>query len=131
MADMINKPPHYNKGAVEVWDFITDQGMGYFDGNAIKYICRYRHKGNPVQDLDKAIAFLTKLRDIEKAKQPQIVIPDKIIPGQVFKAELAKPTPPAPRVVEQSPWGYKEVQPTPGVYGKDVFKSVVSEYDRS
>ena len=120
MVDMINKPPHYNKGAVEVWDFIIDQGMGYLDGNAIKYICRYRHKGKPVEDLDKAIAFLTKLRDAEKAKQPQMML-----------NPVLKPTPPAPRVVEQSPWGYKEVQPIPGVYGKDVFKSVVSEYDRS
>ena len=72
MVDLINKPPHYNKGSIEVWDFIEDQQLGYLPGNAIKYICRYRHKGTPVQDLDKAIAYLTKLRDIEKAKQDKI-----------------------------------------------------------
>lgn len=72
MVDLINKPPHYNKGKIEVWDFIEDQQLGYLPGNAIKYICRYRHKGTPVQDLDKAIAYLTKLRDIEKAKQDKI-----------------------------------------------------------
>lgn len=90
MADMINKPPHYNKGAVEVWDFILDQGMGYLDGNAIKYICRYRHKGKPVEDLDKAIAFLIKLRDAEKVKatvaQSEAL---KVANAQVMQQQLA------------------------------------------
>lgn len=135
-ADMVKSPAHYNMGKIEVWDFITDQQMGYFDGNAVKYICRYRHKGKPVEDLDKAIAFLTKLRDIEKAKPDpnKIIAPLQETIGKAYQA--LKPTPPAPRVVEKGAWNVREVpQPTPGIYGKEVFKPAyqqfMTDYDRS
>ena len=41
MADMVNKPPHYNKGKVECLDYIRQQ-LGanfpsYLEGNVIKY----------------------------------------------------------------------------------------------
>src|SRR3990172_9610005 len=60
-ADIINHPPHYTKGKIEVIDFITDQNMGYLDGNIIKYIARYRHKGSAAEDLKKAKWYLEKL----------------------------------------------------------------------
>ena len=60
MSD-IDKPSHYTKGKIEVWDFILDQNLGYLAGNIIKYICRFRYKGNPLQDLMKARAYLDKL----------------------------------------------------------------------
>lgn len=59
--DAVENPAHYTQGKVEVWDFIKDQGLGFFAGNVIKYVCRYRHKGNPKQDLLKARAYLDKL----------------------------------------------------------------------
>ena len=109
MVDLINKPPHYNKGSIEVWDFIEDQQLSYLPGNAIKYICRYKHKGNPVQDLDKAIAYLTKLRDIEKAKQ------DKA------KAEA----------INNANQQFAKLQFQAPQYGYQVFNSRISDYDRS
>ena len=33
-------PPHYQRGKIEVWDFIADQELDYFTGNVIKYLCR-------------------------------------------------------------------------------------------
>ena len=59
--DSVEHPTHYNQGHIEVIDFIEDQQMGFHDGNAIKYICRYKHKVNPVEDLRKAIWYLERL----------------------------------------------------------------------
>jgi len=58
--DMVNHPLHYTKGKIEVVDFIEDQNTTYFIGNVIKYCCRYRYKGNPVQDLKKARFYLDR-----------------------------------------------------------------------
>ena len=55
---MADSPAHYTRGAIEVWDFIRDQGLNYHLGNAIKYICRAGHKDSAVQDLKKAIHYL-------------------------------------------------------------------------
>lgn len=48
----------------EPWDVITAWGLGYLDGTALKYISRWRHKGG-VEDIDKAIHFLQKLKEQE------------------------------------------------------------------
>lgn len=65
-ADIINHPPHYTKGKIEVIDFIADQEMGYLDGNIIKYVARYRHKGTSVEDLKKARWYLARLIEQEE-----------------------------------------------------------------
>ena len=51
-------PAHYTRGSIEVWDFIRDQDLNYFLGNAIKYICRAGYKDSKVDDLNKAIHYL-------------------------------------------------------------------------
>ena len=56
-------PPYYNRGKIQVWDFIRDQELNYHLGNAIKYVCRAGHKGDPLEDLDKAIHYLINERD--------------------------------------------------------------------
>ena len=58
--DLVNKPPHYLTGKIEVLDFILDQGFGYLDGQVIKYVSRYRHK-NGIEDLKKAQFYLNRL----------------------------------------------------------------------
>ena len=53
-------PQYYNRGSIEVWDFIRDQGLNYHLGNVVKYVCRAGHKSdNPVEDLAKAIHYLS------------------------------------------------------------------------
>ena len=52
-------PDYYRRGSIEVWDFIRDQGLNYHLGNAIKYICRAGHKDSKVEDLTKAIHYLS------------------------------------------------------------------------
>lgn len=60
-VDMVNHPPHYTKGRIDVLDFIEDQKFGYLDGQIIKYISRYRYKGQPLEDLRKAQFYLNRL----------------------------------------------------------------------
>lgn len=61
--DVVNHPPHYTHGKIECIDVIEDWKLGYHLGNALKYICRAKHKGAPKQDLDKAIWYLTRYKD--------------------------------------------------------------------
>ena len=69
-ADLVNKPPHYRFGKIEVITFIEDQAFCYHAGNAVKYICRYKHKGDPVTDLKKAVWYLNRLiKKIEKERR--------------------------------------------------------------
>lgn len=53
-------PAHYNRGSIEVWDFIRDQQLNYHLGNAVKYISRagFKGTGTKTQDLKKAIHYL-------------------------------------------------------------------------
>jgi hypothetical protein len=41
-------------------EFIVRNGLGWYEGNAIKYICRHASKGGR-QDIEKAIHYLELL----------------------------------------------------------------------
>lgn len=58
--DAVNHPSHYNRGKIEVIDFITDQGFNYARGNAVKYISRAGHKSpdTEIEDLEKARFYI-------------------------------------------------------------------------
>lgn len=58
--DMVNHPPHYTRGKIEVIDFIEDQHLPYHLGNVIKYIARAGHKGDKLEDLKKAQWYLAR-----------------------------------------------------------------------
>ena len=51
-------PSYYQRGTINVWDFIRDQELNFHLGNAIKYICRAGYKDSKIQDLEKAIHYL-------------------------------------------------------------------------
>lgn len=55
-------PGHYQKGTIQVWDFIADQNLDYLKGCIIKYVCRAGSKPNEpeLDDLLKAKAYLEK-----------------------------------------------------------------------
>ena len=57
---MVEHPKHYNMGAIEVIDAIEEWGLGFNDGNAVKYIARAEHKGATMQDLKKALFYLQR-----------------------------------------------------------------------
>jgi len=64
-ADPVNHSAHYKVGGIETIDFIEAKALGYHLGNAVKYITRADHKGNRLQDLQKAKWYID--RAIEKA----------------------------------------------------------------
>ena len=64
-VDPVNHPAHYKIGGIETIDFIEAKALGYHLGNAVKYITRADHKGNRLQDLQKAKWYID--RAIEKA----------------------------------------------------------------
>ncbi|KKN70557.1 hypothetical protein LCGC14_0429880 [marine sediment metagenome] len=64
--DIINHPPHYNEGNIEVIDFIEDKQLGFHLGNVVKYICR-ESKGNYLEDLEKAKWYLD--REVARRKK--------------------------------------------------------------
>ena len=61
MADTTNDqgPSYYKRGTINVWDFIRDQRLGFHLGNVIKYVCRDGYKNNDIEDLQKAIHYLS------------------------------------------------------------------------
>lgn len=63
--DLVNKPPHYNKGGVECIDYIKQQ-LGsnypaYLEGSAVKYLHRHKYKDANIQDLEKCVWYLNRL----------------------------------------------------------------------
>lgn len=62
LSEQVNHPAHYNRGNIEVADFIADQDLNFFLGNVVKYICRagYKNKEKTVEDLKKALWYLKK-----------------------------------------------------------------------
>lgn len=48
---------HYKDMAIQPGQFIRANGIGWYEGNAIKYICRHKAK-NGIEDIKKAIHYL-------------------------------------------------------------------------
>ena len=67
-SDMVNAPPHYRMGGIETIDFIEAKKLSYNLGNVVKYITRAKHKGDFMQDLEKAQWYLS--REIYLARFP-------------------------------------------------------------
>ena len=59
-------PRHYNKLRIEPWDFIQQNKLDFFEGNVVKYICRWKAKGG-IDDLHKAITYIEKIIEGENS----------------------------------------------------------------
>ena len=55
---------HYKHKTIQPWDYIAANALGYFEGNVIKYVSRWRDKGG-VDDLRKARHYLDKLIELQ------------------------------------------------------------------
>ena len=51
---------HYRSMDIQPSEFIYRNGLSWYEGNAVKYICRHRLKGGRA-DLEKAIHYLEML----------------------------------------------------------------------
>jgi hypothetical protein len=54
---------HYAKQEIQTWDYIAANEIGYFEGNVIKYVSRWKQKGG-IEDLRKAQHYLSKLIEL-------------------------------------------------------------------
>ena len=81
-------PSYYRRGTIEVWDFIRDQDLNYHLGNAIKYECRAGHKDSKVDDLKKAIHYLTNELEHVTPEQPSHRVPSGLQHQQQFEVPL-------------------------------------------
>ena len=75
IADINTKPnrgqvggTHYVDMAIQPYEYIHRNGIGFLAGNAIKYLSRYKNKGGVV-DLEKAIHSIRLLIEEENANK--------------------------------------------------------------
>lgn len=67
MSDLVNHPPHYTQGGIESIEYMKatmspEAFQGFLEGSAKKYLHRYRYKGHAIQDLDKAVWYIERLK---------------------------------------------------------------------
>ena len=55
---------HYKNKAIQPVEYIHANGMGFCEGNVVKYISRWKEKGG-IQDLEKARHYLDILIQLE------------------------------------------------------------------
>lgn len=55
---------HYKNMAIQPVEFIHKNGIGYMEGNAIKYLTRWKSKGG-IEDLKKARHYIDLLIEME------------------------------------------------------------------
>lgn len=58
-------PHHYDYSGLQPWDVIDAWGLGFYLGNVVKYICRAGRKGEAMEDLKKAKAYIEKAIKLE------------------------------------------------------------------
>ena len=61
---------HYKDMVIQPVEFIHRNRIGYMEGNAIKYLCRWRSK-NGIEDLKKAKHYIDLLIALE-SKQEEV-----------------------------------------------------------
>jgi hypothetical protein len=85
---------HY-QSSMQHWDVVSTHNVGYLEGCASKYVSRWRKK-NGLQDLQKAVHFTTKLREVlddgfpyVSGKVPNDVIRQFMIANDLEAGEFA------------------------------------------
>jgi len=58
---------HYRNKAIQPWDYIVSNNLGYLEGCVVKYVSRYKEKGG-MQDLQKAAHYLQKLMEVQSER---------------------------------------------------------------
>ena len=62
---------HYKKFKIQPYEFISKNDLSFFQGNVVKYVCRYQRKGG-VEDLKKIVHYcqleMLKMNDMKKKK---------------------------------------------------------------
>jgi len=61
-------PKHYKRYTIQPFEFISKNELNFFQGNVIKYACRYKMKDG-IKDLEKIIHYceleIKKMKDVK------------------------------------------------------------------
>ena len=60
---------HYKDLPIQPVEYIHANALGYFEGNVIKYISRWRKKGG-IKDLEKVKHYVDLLIELETKEKP-------------------------------------------------------------
>lgn len=71
VVNNVDHPSHYNEGKIECIDAMVEtfgktSVQDFCVLNAFKYIWRYKHKGKPKEDIEKAVWYLNKYLNLEE-----------------------------------------------------------------
>ena len=99
---------HYRKMKIQPSEFINKNNLPFAEGNAIKYICRHKHKGER-QDLEKAKHYIDMILERDYPLIPMTEEEEYRNAG-ITKEEAERTYPP------QNSWGM--IKP-PETSGKD------------
>ena len=70
-------PEYYRRGSIQPWNFIRSQELNFHLGNVIKYVCRAGHKDDDIEDLSKAIHYLSNEIEFRTSQRVQSSIQRK------------------------------------------------------
>ena len=63
---------HYKSFHIQPYEFISKNNLSFFQGNVVKYVCRYITK-NGIEDLKKIIHYceleIKKMEDMKRKKK--------------------------------------------------------------
>ena len=63
---------HYKFYKIQPYEFISKKNLSFFQGNVVKYVCRYQNK-NGIEDLEKIIHYcqleILKIKDDPNQKK--------------------------------------------------------------
>lgn len=62
---------HYKGFAIDPARFCIENGLGFAEGSAVKYVCRWKLKGG-VEDLKKAKHYIEMLMEVHEATQEEM-----------------------------------------------------------
>jgi hypothetical protein len=54
---------HYGDSNFKHWDWVLSLGLPYLEAHATKYLARWDKKGVPLQDLEKTLSFIDKIKE--------------------------------------------------------------------
>ena len=88
MAETTNEtgPEYYRRGSIQPWNFIRSQELNFHLGNVIKYVCRAGHKDDDIEDLSKAIHYLSNEIEFRTSQRVQSSIQRK----ELTESQLAE-----------------------------------------
>jgi hypothetical protein len=91
-ADPVDHPPHYTNHPSGIEAIELCEPMSFCLGNAVKYVLRAPHKGNELEDLEKALWYLRRwlaaFKDEGADAEEWVLLPDDL--AQRFLAHEAE-----------------------------------------